>query len=371
MIDVRRALRTAFAAVAVVLFPLAAVAPASATPLDFSVAEINCNDYDPYENSWANYPLVDTTSVTVTLTDCGDFYLYDESDTTNASVDGTDLTSGTAVVLNSPSETLDITGEVDVNLAYQDGNFFTFHFYNPDTLPDPDSGVFLGAGSQVIGSSPAQFTVPGDPEAAVDLGDGDGCGFVSGDHAYTAQKITVTKAGTYTFRVVSTDPQSSLLQPGAAYTPTEDTFLMIAGEFDDTDPAASTFACDDDLQGETIDGTDHYDHAYFTTDGDLYHNRQPYLVTDLQPGNYTLVFTFWGHISSANWDDGTSNYGDWTPTDATFNFDVWGPEGGAQLVDEYALASTGVDPSFGLWTGLALAGTGVAITVARRRAQRA
>jgi hypothetical protein len=48
-------------------------------------------------------------------------------------------------------------------------------------------------------------------------------------------------------------------------------------------------------------------------------------------------------------------------------YEIWGPEGGLVL----GLADTGVDPAFGLWTGLALAGTGVAITVARRRAQRA
>ena len=50
-------------------------------------------------------------------------------------------------------------------------------------------------------------------------------------------------------------------------------------------------------------------------------------------------------------------------------YEMWGLEGGLEL--GHSLADTGVDPAFGLWTGLALAGTGVAITVARRRAQRA
>lgn len=372
MLNARTMVSRVFAAMAAGVLPLVAVAPAHAAPIDFSILTFDCNLYDSFENNYVSHPRVDGTTVTVTLENCVGFDLREYLDSGLAVLSGTAVDSvGTEVVTTNP-ETLVISGDVEVNFWLGGEEQFQLETITPGNLPDPADSVLIDRGSAVIGESPQQFTVPGAPESEVTLGDGTGCGFVSGDHAYTEQKITVTEQGTYTFRVVSTDPQSNWLHENAPYTPMEDTFLMLAGEFDNAHPE-NTIACDDDLAWETVDGQliNAVD-VYVTSDGDLYQWNQPYLVADLEPGNYTLVFTFWGHISSANWDAGSSAYGEWAPQDATFNFDVWGPEGGATLVDEFpALASTGVDPTFGLWAGLGLVGTGVAIAVARRRSQRA
>jgi hypothetical protein len=275
-------------------------------------------------------------------------------------------------VLGNPA-TVNVTGPVTITFTDTETDVIgEVVVYEPSTLPDPDDGVFLAEGSQDIGAGATDFTAVGDPESYVELGGVGSCGMVSGDHVYASQKFIVTTGGTFTFRVTSTDPQSNWAHHRTPYHPMEDTFLMIAREFNESDAGSSVVGCDDDLSGEEIDGVERYERVYVTDDGQLYQRNQPYMIADLEPGNYTLVFTFWQNVSASDWASGTGDFDNWTPGTATFNFDVWGPVGGAQLVEAFApLANTGVDPAFALWSGLALAGTGVAITVARRRAQRA
>lgn len=372
MLNARTLFTRISAAIVAAALPLVAVAPAHATPIDFSVLTIDCDLYGPGDNSYINHARVDGTAVTVTLENCVGFDLREYLDSGLAELSGTAVDSvGTEVVTSNP-ETLVISGDVEVNFWIGDVEQFQLETLTPGDLPNPADSVRLDRSTAVIGESPSEFIVPGAPGDEVDLGTGSECTLTAGGHAYAEQKIIVSDAGTYTFRVVSTDPQTNWLHENAPYTPMQNTFLMLTGEFDNANPD-NTVACDDDLGWETVNGQlINMVDVYVTADGDLYDWNQPYLAADLQPGNYTLVFTFWDPISSADWDAGSTEDGTWTPSDATFNFDVWGPEGGAELVDSFpALADTGVDPAFGLWSGLALAGTGVAITAARRRSQRA
>ncbi len=376
MIEIRRALRTGVAIVATALFPIAAVAPASAAPLDFSALTVDClEDFVFSEFPGVSHALHNTATVEITLTNCDVYQLKDLDNTSNASNTAGTLNDTDYREVDGDPDTIDVSSPVTISFYEADTPIGEITIYEPGTLPNPDEGVFLGEGSQYIGDGATDFNVAGTPESPVDLGNVGGCGLMTGDHVYASQKFVVKTAGTFTFRVTSTDPQSNWAHHNAEYTPMEDSFLLMTKEFDESNPGENVVGCDDDLWGETIDGLERNDRIYVTDDGQLYQRNQPYMVTDLEPGNYTLVFTYWGHISAADWASGTSVYGDWEPIDGTFNFDVWGPEGSLELVDSYPpsapLASTGVEPALALWSGLALAGTGVAITVARRRANRA
>jgi hypothetical protein len=377
---VKFSLKSAVALIAASAFPVIAVAPASAAPLDFSAVTIDCMEdlvYGEMFEPVVDHALYNTDSVVITLENCTDFYMQDLANTSNASQGPSPLVGGGTYqnVLGNPA-TVNVTGPVTITFTDTETDVIgEVVVYEPSTLPDPDDGVFLAEGSQDIGAGATDFTAVGDPESYVELGGVGSCGMVSGDHVYASQKFIVTTGGTFTFRVTSTDPQSNWAHHRTPYHPMEDTFLMIAREFNESDAGSSVVGCDDDLSGETINGTEYSDRVHVTDDGQLYQRNQPYMIADLEPGNYTLVFTFWQNVSASDWASGTGDFDSWTPGTATFNFDVWGPVGGAQLVEAFAplapLANTGVDPAFALWTGLALAGTGVAITVARRRAQRA
>jgi hypothetical protein len=372
---VKFSLKSAVALIAVSAFPVIAVAPASAAPFDFSALTVDCNE-DFLWAEWDGYvdhALYDTDSVEITLYNCTDFFVQDLANTGNGSNAAGTLNGTDYRAISGDPATINVTGPMTI--AFTDADNFdigTINVYEPTTLPDPDDGVFLAEGSQDIGAGATDFTAVGDPESAVELGGVESCGMVSGDHVYASQKFVVTTGGTFTFRVTSTDPQSNWAHHNGTYHPMEDSFLIIAREFNESDAGSSVVGCDDDLSGETINGTEYNDPVHVTDDGQLYQRNQPYMIADLEPGNYTLVFTFWQNVSASDWASGTGDFDNWTPGTATFNFDVWGPVGGAQLVEAFApLANTGVDPAFALWSGLALTGTGVAITVARRRAQRA
>jgi hypothetical protein len=240
-------------------------------------------------------------------------------------------------------------------------------------MSDP-SGVLLGATDAVIGATPDVFAAE---DGEISASDGTTCEIELGEHVYTSQRLEVTEAGEYNIRVTGSDPMDYDFQFDVEMHPNDDALITVyEGEFDPTDPTANAVSCNDDMSGNDLvtDGP-YLDQFMITADGDLINTQTPLVTTDLEPGNYTVVTTYYNPISAADWAAGSADFDnvsyDWTPGEATLSMDVWGPDGGADFVDEFALASTGVDPSFGLWSGLALAGTGVAITVARRRSQRA
>lgn len=135
-------------------------------------------------------------------------------------------------------------------------------------------------------------------------------------HVYAVLPITVTKAGTYTFRGVSTTPVSSYLDSSAPYNPIRDPFLALYRGFDPSQPDAGIVGCNDDLNdlygyADTLMGER-------LPDGSIMDGHQPYFVAQLQPGDYELVLTTFSPISSLDWVG--QNFGP-----VSTKFEMWGP----------------------------------------------
>jgi hypothetical protein len=169
-----------------------------------------------------------------------------------------------------------------------------------------------------------------------------------------------------------------MMHPNNAYAPFDDSVMIVYSQFDASDVYSNIVACGDEIDGYTSS----YDDFWFTDSAE--HQRSsswPTLGGEFEPGTYTVVYTGYSEMTAADWENGDDGYGIFEPSEATSTIELWGPENGGfsgedsseegNQSDGGSLASTGVDPSFGLWAGLGLAATGVAITVARRRSQRA
>ena len=368
----KRSLRTSVALATTALLSLLSVFPAAATTLLDTTVTLDCDDFS---GEYIRTQVYLGSDITLSLVDCQDLELAEMLDTGNVSVDSGVLDDVTPITIDESPEAITYTGAGQVLLFELETTVSVagFEVKEPTEMSDP-SGVLLGAADAVIGMTPDVFTTEDD---AISASDGTTCEIELGEHVYTSQRLEVTEAGEYNIRVTGTDPMDYDFQFDVEMHPNDDALIAVySGEFDPTDPTANSVGCNDDMSdNELVAGGPYLDQFMITADGDLINTQTPLVTTDLEPGNYTIVTTYFNPVSAADWAVGSSDFGmvayDWTPGEATVSMDVWGPEGGGELVDEFALASTGVDPALGLWSGLALAGTGVAITVARRRAIRA
>ncbi|MFM6968053.1 MAG: hypothetical protein ACKOWN_03855 [Microbacteriaceae bacterium] len=376
----RRTLKSVFALLAVSALPLVAVAPATAAVNpDLSDITLDCSDFDGYD--YWDVPLYGD-SVTITLINCETNNLYDFANSGTATVDSGTLDDNGLLEVDESPEVVTITGEAEFEVwdvdSESNGYDIYFTFYEPYEMPDPSGGQ-LEDTSKVIAASDPLVTTYG-TSAEIDLGDEIGiggdtevCGIIPGEHVYTTQDINVSVAGEYTFRVTGVDPMTYYFRPFEdESSPFRDPMVALYTSFDPTNPDANHVSCNDDLNDLEFGDHDYADNDFnITQQGDYVEGHFPYFTANLEPGNYTMVFTTWASISASEWSDGEADSGDyiWTPADHTVYYDIWGPTNGLTL--GHKLAETGVDASFGLWTGLALVGTGAAIAVARRRAVRA
>ena len=359
---------TAVALVTTALFPLAAVAPAAATT-SFDTLTINCatnlNPGGTFKFPLYGFPL------SVTLVECGDARVLDPSDSGNATVEGTVSTSG-GVGVGANSANMTIDGPVTLEFRdLLDSELGNVAFDNPIDVPDPD-GVLLSTDVQEIPVDVPEFSVGTDQEivdsAEIELSNL--CWFIAGSHVYGTTRLSVAESGEYSLRVVDQSPTGNAFHPNDGYSPWDDSVIVIYSSFDPTNPSENIIACGDELLGEYFEPQlDLYD-WYRTVDGEPVSQSWPNFSFDVDAGEYTVVYASYDTLASEQWSSGEADGETWTVGPQSITTELWGPEDGAALTDE-ALASTGVEPSFGLWSGLALAGTGVAITVARRRAQHA
>ena len=375
---------TIAATLATLTMPLIAVAPATAITVTEAANLPQVFNCTTMEQTGQIVALWDAPTVVI-LENCIGAYLGDAADTGYASTeDGTVDDFGTLLV-NDASEALTFTGEAEVELlAFAGSGAFAgivsrevFDMNNPSgvRIVDTSKTIPLDAQTFSIGSD-AQIS--NQDEIAID-GNMD-CGVLAGEHLYTLQRFHVSTAGEYTFRVVGTDPVSTNLSMGN-YTPLDDTMIALyEGDFDPTNANASVAGCNDDFNDLTIDGFDWsvpndeevYDRVYATTeDGKAIEGHFPVFTSNLPVGDYTMLVTTYWPLTSEAWNAGEDDFGTWEPGEAQVDYEVWGPTSGIAAVDKFTLASTGVDPSFALWSGLALVGTGAGIAAARRRAQRA
>lgn len=388
----RHSLKSAIALLAVSALPLIAVAPASALSpaLDEATFDCEANNWNYNENDmldlWGFTPLTGETK-TLHLVHCDGWWIGDYDSTAAASI-GVDAIDSTGLAITDSTVDVTIDDEVSLDFFSDENEMWneSFDYWvghievtNPYSMADPE-GVRLVEETETVFaeetlntfSAGSEDEILNRAEYAID-GNSD-CYVVAGDHIYTTQKFTVKTAGTFTFRTLGSEPTSDYITNGTGSTnPLRDPMVALYTSFSPDDVDSNVVGCNDDLNDQVIGDHDFGDLPYNSDSlGNVFDGHNSYFVVDLEPGVYTMVFTTWDFVSTSDFSSGTSDsiwLEDWTPGDISLYFDVWGPEGGLELGD--TLAATGVDPSFGLWTGLALAGTGVAITVARRRAQRA
>lgn len=364
----RRSIKSAIALLAVSALPLIAVAPSAASVApDLSTFVFDCIQHDD-----ANYDIpIYGDSVEITFENCtaGETVL-DLADTGFATI------SNVAVEDINPLPVGDMIVTADADIEVRDGEnnwSANLRFEAAYDMPNP-AGVQLVDSSQSIPVSAPEVSYGTAEEISleeeIEIGGVTECGIIPGVHVYATQTFTVNLAGDYAFRVTGVDPVTSYHDElHAEDHPFSDPMVALYEGWNPASTASGIVGCNDDLNDLTIGGHDFSEPDFnLTQQGDYIEGHYSYFeATELQPGVYTMVFTTWGAVSSSEWAAGDDGSDEWAPAEATVYFDVWGPEDG--LVAG-SLAATGVEPGLALWSGLALAGTGVAITVARRRSQR-
>lgn len=367
------ALLTAFA------MPLVAVAPASATSPDLSNFTFDCNSH--LFNDW--YLPLYGTSVTLEFENCGGAFatLVDIDDTGNAS------TSAATLDDNTPQgvDTVTVVGDVTVTLLDETtAPIASVEFISPYEMPNP-TGTQVADSEQTIPLSPDEvsFGTPSEINGRdeITLAGIDECDVIAGPHVYAEQNFAVSNGGDYTFRVTGVTPLPGYFEPlNSEWTPVRDPMVALYSSFDPANPDEGIVGCNDDLNDLVLGGYDYGDNDFnITAQGDYVEGHMPYFEANLDPGDYTLVFTTWDSFSADEWNAGEGAEDEWTAGPATIYFDAWGPAGGLDLTDgpsgsggsggPDSLASTGVEPAFALWTAVFMIGSGAAIMVARRRRQ--
>ena len=359
-------LRATIALLMATSLPAVVTAPAAAAVNpDLSNFTVNClTDYQG-----GNYTLpVYGDSITVTLLNCQTFNLWDVDNTDNATIDSGTLNSNGLLEANESPEVITVTGAADLEIRDAQGETrefdVRFNFIEPYVMSDPAGSIAVDS-SVPVPVDIDEFSVGTSSQVSnfgeIVLGDVTGCTMYAGQHTYTTQAVNVNTAGTYTFRVTGVSPTSNYLDSySSAGTMLDDPMIVIYETFDPANANNGVVGCNDDLNDLTIGGHGFGDNAFnIDSEGNYIEGHYSYFAKELEPGNYTIVFTSHSVLSSTDWALGE--------TEGTIYFDVWGPAGGLVL----GLANTGVNPAFALWSGIALAGTGVAITVARRRSVRA
>jgi hypothetical protein len=319
--------------------------------------------------------------VTITLTNCDNDLrtISDQSGFANATLDGVTLTS-TPVLIDSDSETIVVDEHATLVLS----DFEDISINLATATPDP-AGEILATATATLTSTPNFFVTADDAVLNDDgdpiLGGVTECDVSAGSHPYSTIDVTITTPGTYTFRVVDTDPAEDDLYFGidSDLSPIGDNFLALYSDFDPTHLDANIVGCNDDGDDVGAASEDLWDLAkaerlaraqgdanIYTSTGFIIDDQFAWFTADLEPGEYSLVGTTYSDFDDIAWlerlDDANTDA-------ASMVFEMWGPDGGLEL--GHNLAATGVEAGIALWSGLALAGTGVAITVARRRSQRA
>jgi DNA-binding beta-propeller fold protein YncE len=194
------------------------------------------------------------------------------------------------------------------------------------------------------------------------------CGLETGEHPYGTLSVTVTTAGTYTFRIVGTSPNSLDDADDYVSTPITDPFLAVYSEFDPLTPDAGVVGCDDD-RGAVNDSRPRVN----AETGVTYDENWSYFSTTLEPGSYTLVLTTYDTYDAVEWGEADPEARTWDPQVLTASFELWGPSGGLTVAgsgDVAALAKTGNGTTAGTLAGVVLALLGGATALAITRVRR-
>ena len=328
---------------------LAAPTAASAATTEY---DIDCVDMTV---TYGEFPVVPGDTITLNLTGFDSVYDYD---------------SGNTSPVNPAGETV-VLGAGDEMVFYDDGadscsqDFYAWVFEaGPETVPS-GSHLFTQTITIPLGASEITVTETEDDEHV--LGGIEDCDLsteMHGIHVYGTLDVTVTTAGTYTFRGMFSTPLGDYV-PLNPFDPIGDPFLAVYSSFDPASPDAGVVGCNDDLNDIGAEND-----AEYLSDGTIIDGHQPWFSAALAPGNYTLVLMTWEDLSAEDLADGYAPYSeeDFVVGPKSTTFELWGPEGGLAL--GHQLAATGVDVTPIAATGalVLLSGLGVFLVARRRRA---
>ena len=372
----------AAAALVAALIPISLASPAFALAIDRYTIEVDCNATLP-DGAEEDHNIADGDLLTITFLNCANLDIWDNNNTGNAFLPGgaviddseTQLISSNNFVVTVDGETqieidttsigIDTDWDIDVNMAYDVGN------PNSTLLATETLTMPLGVSDMMVRES----AIGG---SDVLLGENSQCDVEPGEHVYSALDFTVLAGGEFDFRAVNVSPMDEDMYWQVEEYPNSDPFMVLYEGFNPDNPDAGVVGCNDnsdDSSGsaEIAAYWGPADDSLLTGTGYITDDQWPWYRTTLEPGNYSLVIMTPETISTEDFDAGqngatSGNDDTWDPIAQSTTYEMWGPAGGLQL--GHPLADTGVNPAFALWSGLALAGTGVAITAARRRAQR-
>jgi hypothetical protein len=388
---------TRIAAIALAaLFPLTLTSPAFAVGFNRLNFTVDCLSGEIGEDDHVHVP---TSSAIINLENCAGYYIADLDDTGNVTMIPVGMLTSSHVVIPGGTAALNIDGNANIQLIDTDllspepGWSMDIDVYLAGEGDDPDSTLLateeltleLGAPDMEIRSEMVGDSEGDSGYGTVFMGGDEDCQVEPGPHVYTTLDFTVTTAGTFDFRAIAVDPIDEDLNWGVSKYPSSDPFIAVYSAFDPANPETGLVGCNDDADESGISFLDDmwYDAVNDTTyeglvypSGHLVEDQWPWFRTELPLGEYTVVYFPFAEAGTEDFDNGqfatTSLFNSdvsWDPIAQTVTYEMWGPEGGLEL--GHTLADTGVNPAFALWSGLALAGTGIAITVARRRGQRA
>ncbi len=220
----------------------------------------------------------------------------------------------------------------------------------PD-VADP-VGTLRQSGDITIAATPTlEMTTDGD------LAGDENCAMSTGAHAYATGTLTVDRSGTYSIRVVNTNPLTDSTAGWGADIPMSDPFLAVYSSFDPANPNANVVGCNDDGSNNRGDEPGDYpDYGATLSPKYLINGLYPWFSAKLAAGSYTYVLTTYSAYGIANWEGGAQ----------TATIEVWG-------LDD-TLADTGAReiPAWATFAGAGLVVGGLALgalsLVLRRRA---
>jgi hypothetical protein len=186
------------------------------------------------------------------------------------------------------------------------------------TIANP-AGVFLDRVDLAIPANPIasnSFFSAADLDDEEVLGGVSGCDLGDGGedfHPFVTDTITVSTAGTFTFRIVNS---------AGVYDP----FLaLFSGVFDKANPDTGILGCNDDSDysnGDTFVGAgDGYTYP-------SYNGLWSEFSATLTPGTYTVMLATWGKYDNDDQWYGQRNGDSGTGSISTATFEYWGPSGG-------------------------------------------
>lgn len=370
-----RRIKSAIAILATATLPLIAVAPASAVAEDFGTLTVDCVA-DLSGDGTIDFPLYNST-VNVHLINCSNYVLVDADSSGAATLNSTAINSSNTTIPDD-DETLEVTGSVfiDINLASDNSAVGNLNFVDVIPLDDAE-GVLLDVEEISVPIDADQFAVGDESDWGINgYMVGGNCEVMAGPHVYSTATLTIKEAGIYDLRIADQNPQGSWMHPNRTYAPFDDSVVFVYSDLDTSDLTANLITCGDEILGYSVDPGQYW---FLDSTGREISGSWPIMTGDFEAGTYTILYTGYWPMTLDDWANGDDGYGYWDPAPASASLELWGPEnGGFAGVDSSVdsntaddLASTGVNASFGIWAGLGLLVTGVAITVTRRREQRA